>query len=89
MADLPAEMPSDALAVIGSPEHPKWLVFECPCGRGHQLSVNLSPERRPYWRLVAARNGPSLYPSIDFAASHRCHFWLQDGRVHWVRSWLH
>ena len=86
--DVPALLPHDTLAVVGTTEHPKWAILNCPCGRGHQLTVSLSHQRRPYWRLSIDRQGPTLCPSIDFRSSYRCHFWLANGQVHWVRGWV-
>jgi hypothetical protein len=84
--DVPAEVWRHELAVVGTVEHPKWAVLECPCGRGHQLTVNLSPERKPFWRLSADKRGPSLAPSLDAVSPHRCHFWLRRGHVEWARD---
>jgi hypothetical protein len=47
--DLPELVPADTVAVVGSPEQPKWLILASPCGGGHQLTVSLSREHRPYW----------------------------------------
>jgi hypothetical protein len=78
----PASLPRHVIAVIGTYENPKWATFECPCGTGHTIMVNLSRERRPSWSLSVGKDGPSLSPSIDFQDSYtHCHFWLQDGRV--------
>jgi hypothetical protein len=82
--DLPAKLDRHVLAVVGSREQPKWAVFECPCGQGHQLSINLSPARPPTWRLSETSAGPSLTPSVDSNLGRRCHFWLRHGRVHWT-----
>ncbi|MGI9112850.1 MAG: DUF6527 family protein [Gaiellaceae bacterium] len=62
-------------------------MFECPCGRGHRLAVSLQQSHRPSWRLGLGKDGPSLFPSIDSVADRRCHFWLRDGRVRWVRRY--
>lgn len=84
--DMPAEVPRHELAVVGTPGHPKWAVLACPCGRGHQLTVNLSRQRGPFWRLNNEKRGPSLAPSIDSESPYRCHFWLRGGRVKWARD---
>lgn len=77
--------PRRTLAVIGSPNRPKWAVFACPCGNGHSIAINLSPARRPVWRLKVEKKGPSLHPSVDsLTDERRCHFWLREGRVHWA-----
>lgn len=87
-ADLPERVPTDTLAVVGTREAPKWLVLQCPCRRGHQLTLSLSRQHRPNWRLRQDAGGPSLTPSIDVESSHHCHFWLRNGRVYWVRGRL-
>jgi len=82
--DVPDSMPRHQLVVVGDEQLPKWAIFECPCGRGHRLEVNLSPRVRPYWKIRLDPRGPSLKPSIDSVAPYRCHFWLRDGRVQWT-----
>jgi hypothetical protein len=86
-ADVPDEVQRQTLVVIGGPAYAKWAVFECPCGRGHRLMLSLQRGHRPCWRLNLDGRGPSLSPSVDSVARWRCHFWLRDGRVHWVREW--
>ncbi|MFT3864591.1 MAG: DUF6527 family protein [Solirubrobacterales bacterium] len=84
-ADVPTEIPRHELAVVGDPARPKWLVFECPCGEGHRLQVNLDAAGAASWRLDDHDGGVSIHPSIDYCGSERrCHFWLRCGRVHWV-----
>jgi Family of unknown function (DUF6527) len=83
-SDVPESVERQTLAVAGSRTRPKWAVFECPCGRGHQLVMSLSPEHWPAWRLEEHQDGPTLAPSIDSHRPHRCHFWLRQGRVTWV-----
>jgi hypothetical protein len=85
-SDVPESLARDTLAVVGTRERPKWAVLECPCGRGHQLVVSLSPQHPPHWRLGEGQRGPSLKPSIDSRRAYRCHFWLRDGQVQWCRD---
>lgn len=82
--DVPESVPRHTVAVVGTEVAPKWAIFECPCGRGHQLVVNLSAMRTPCWRLTTRKRCPSLYPSIDYKNAIRCHFWLRGGFVEWV-----
>jgi hypothetical protein len=86
-SDVPDDLPRQGLVVVGMPEYPKWAVFECPCGRGHRLMLSLQRGHRVSWRLRLGARGPSLSPSIDLIADFRCHFWLHEGRVRWVRGW--
>ncbi|MFL6061632.1 MAG: DUF6527 family protein [Marmoricola sp.] len=81
-SDLPETLDPRRIYQLGEPG--KWTVFDCPCGRGHTLELNMAHPGRARWRLIVAATGPSLTPSVDFKGSRRCHFWLRDGRVRWV-----
>jgi hypothetical protein len=81
-ADVPASLSRRTVAVVGSPDLPKWAVFECPCGRGHRIMLNLSPNRQPAWQLDPA-DGVTIRPSIDETATS-CHYWIRGGRVQWA-----
>lgn len=55
--------------------------FGVDCGR----QVNSVPPRcsrssRTRWML----GQPSVHPSMDYGGNPRCHYWLRDGRIHWV-----
>ena len=64
----------------------KWLVFDCPCGSGHRILLNLDRSRRPFWTLRVAKNRRfTLHPSVDFRDGRRvCHYFLRYGRVAWA-----
>jgi len=86
--DVPDDIDRHTLIVVGNDEFQKWAMLECPCGHGHRLAISLQRGHRPSWRLAVGRPGPSLFPSIDSRLERRCHFWLRDGRVRWVRRHL-
>ena len=76
----------DEIFVVGSLEHPKWVVLRCPCGQGHQIDVPLMKSVRPHWRLRLDPYGrASLYPSIS-VPDDPCssHFWLRSNAVEWA-----
>lgn len=85
-ADLPETLPRHEVALVGgSPERPKWAVFECPCGTGHRIALALRSRRQPAWLMALDDAGrPSLSPSIDSDHGRRCHFWLRNGRIEWA-----
>jgi hypothetical protein len=86
-SDLPELPRRRTVVVVGNPARPKWVVFACPCGHAHAIAVNLSPARRPSWRLEVAGGRASLRPSVDcVSGGRRCHFWLRDGRVQWAQD---
>lgn len=70
--------------IVGSPTRHKWLVFDCPCDRGHRVMVNLDPDNRPRWCLTSL-TPLTLNPSVDeYSEVGRCHYIVRDGRVIWV-----
>jgi hypothetical protein len=81
---LPDEIPKDAAILVGSSlKRLEWIVFDCPCGRGHQVMVNLSTSRKPTWRFKGLRT-VSLWPSVDDLSIDRCHYVVRDGQIHWT-----
>ena len=81
-ASIPDPIPRQAVVVVG--QSAKWAVFECPCGNGHRVTLNLAHQGGPRWQLTATPR-LSLNPSIDvLGAQRRCHFWIRDGRAKWV-----
>jgi hypothetical protein len=83
--EVPDHLPALTATLVGTQVSPKWLAFDCPCGRGHRIMLNLDPARRPVWRL-AKTNPLSLQPSVDVAGPPRCHFYLSRGRVTWIKG---
>mgnify|MGYP003383269690 CR=1 FL=1 len=83
-ADLPERLHPHRLYVLGGTA-PKWALLDCPCGRAHVIELNLANPARTRWTVTTNEAGePSVYPSIDYLGKPRCHYWLRDGRVHWV-----
>ncbi len=82
--DVPRRLPRRGAVLIGSVSRPKWVAFDCPCGRGHRILLNTDKSRRPHWSV--SLDGPlSITPSIDSVyAMHRCHYFVRDGKVRWV-----
>ena len=85
-AELPEGLNPRRVYLIGTTP-PKWALIDCPCGRGHVVELNLANPARIRWKVTTSKTGqPSIHPSIDYRGQPRCHFWLKDGRIHWVPS---
>jgi hypothetical protein len=84
-ADLiPVRLPRKAAVLVGSPAHPKWIAFDCPCSSGHRIMLNLDASRYPRWS-ISVDGLLTIRPSIDFYHSDsRCHFFVRNGRLDWV-----
>lgn len=81
---LPELLDPRCVYVLGTTKA-KWAILDCPCGRGHTIELNLANPARTCWKVTTNKAGrPSIHPSIDYQGQPRCHYWLRDGRVHWV-----
>jgi hypothetical protein len=82
LPEVPAEVGND-IYIIESFNTAKWVVFNCPCSRGHKLTVNLMKSSYPRWTLRLSGNKVSLSPSV-VVTDHPCrsHFWLKSNHVY-------
>jgi len=84
--NVPRRLPRNGAFLIGPTESPKWIVFDCPCGRGHRVMLNTDRMRWPCW-ILEKREPLSLAPSIDSQSElGRCHYFIRDGKALWVRE---
>jgi hypothetical protein len=85
MADqIPVGIPARSAVMVGTQSDPKWLAFDCPCGTGHQIMLNLDRRRTPCWTVADTRK-LTVRPSIDSRQSERrCHYLIREGKVTWV-----
>lgn len=83
-AELPEDLNPRYIYLLGA-TRPKWALLDCPCGRIHTIELNLANPARTRWQVTTTKTGqPSIHPSIDYRGQHRCHYWIKNGRVHWV-----
>ena len=88
MDEVPVRIPARRAVLVASGALRKWLVFDCPCGAGHRVLLNLDRRRRPFWTLrLGPRRRITLDPSVDQREGRRsCHYFLSNGRVEWART---
>lgn len=60
---------------------PRWAVFQCPCGCGELVAVNLDKRSGPHWRLLRNEDSISLIPSVWRESGCRSHFIIWKNRV--------
>ena len=87
MDEVPLTIRPHRAYLVGTPSRHKWLVFDCPCGGGHRILLNLDASRLPVWTLQLSKTKVlSLCPSVNYHDQHRtCHYILSNGRIKWVR----
>lgn len=84
--EIPDRLPPKGAVLVGSPQHVKWVAFDCPCGRGHRIMLNTDPARRPTWQVAAGSpRRLTIAPSIDYRGDdRRCHYHIRDGKTAWA-----
>ena len=81
---IPMAMAASEAVLVASNGISKWLAFDCPCGTGHRVMLNLDRARWPHW-TVFGEAPLTLSPSVDMeTADRRCHYLLYYGHVNWV-----
>ena len=90
MDEVPRRIRSRRAFLVATPTRRKWLVFDCPCGTGHRILLNLDRTRLPFWTLrLSANRQFTLHPSVDYQDDSRsCHYFLSRGRVEWAPARL-
>lgn len=85
---VPRRIRAHRAFLVAAEARRKWLVFDCPCGSGHRILLNLDRSRRPFWTLRVAKDRRfTLEPSVDYRDDRRsCHYFLRHGRVSWANS---
>ena len=88
MDDVPPGIRSRRAYLVATATRRKWLVFDCPCGNGHRIILNLDRSRRPVWTVRLSKRGAlTLHPSVNYRDDRRvCHYVLSNGRVEWAGS---
>lgn len=82
--EVPEHLPRKGAFLVGRPNEPSWLAFDCPCNEGHRVMLNVNPHRRPNW-LLKRLKPITLLPSIDQKrGDKRCHYFITRGRIQWV-----
>ena len=82
--DIPQNIESKIVYIIGEKGF-EWLaVFNCPCGCGDIIQLNLLKEATPSWRFMCHRNGRiSVSPSINRIVNCQSHFNIVKGKIKW------
>lgn len=84
--EVPINLPSRGVVLVGSPNQWKWLAFDCPCNATHRIMVPVDPRMSPRWAVIAVKP-LSIAPSFDFrTATRRCHFFVTCGQTVWVHQ---
>lgn len=82
--ELPDELKSDAVYLIGENGFLWSAALLCPCGCGSVIQLNLLPDAKPCWRVDEQADGTvSLAPSIWSRKGCDSHYFMRRGIVKW------
>jgi len=59
----------------------RWIVFQCPCGCGELITLNLDKRTGPHWRIWRRKNSLSINPSVWRTSGCQSHFVLKQNHV--------
>ena len=84
--EVPDQLPKAGVVLVEPATAPTWLVFDCPCNRGHRVMLNLDSHRKPRWSITNFQP-LTLLPSInDRSLNSQCHYFIRGGRIQWVSN---
>lgn len=84
---LPEKLDKKKVYLIGKQESPWLAVMACPCNCNATLHMNLRKSQRPCWTVNIDKNGAvSFSPSLWKKDGCKCHFFLKNGLIKWVRE---
>ncbi len=82
--DIPEDIQSGIVYIIGTSYNPQYAMFLCPCGCGRTVELNLNTSSRPCWSLKWHLNGTiSFNPSIWRKQGCKSHFYFKKNKIHW------
>lgn len=84
--EIPGSLPFRGAVTVGPLAGGlSWIAFDCPCGRGHRVMLNLDPNRAPSWKVKTMRP-LTIRPSInDCSIDNHCHYFITQGKTIWAR----
>lgn len=82
---VPADLDRHTIHLIEIGGEARWAIFECPCGRGHPIAVNLADGPHPHSSLDVREVTINTQVETNHS-ERRCRFRVTNGRVTWEQS---
>lgn len=82
--EIPDIANSDTIYFIGNVRKQQYVIFNCPCGCGRIVELNLNLNSSPCWRIQWHLSGKvSLSPSVWRKNGCHSHFILKKNDIIW------
>lgn len=86
--DLPENVKSKTIYIVGSNESPWLIAFNCPCGCQNLIQLNLLKDADPCWSYRISPKGKiNISPSVWRTKGCKSHFFVHKGKIDWVRDY--
>jgi hypothetical protein len=82
--DIPTIIDSKFIYIVREGTEPETLVFECPCGCGAPVYLNLLKDTTPHWTYEIERKTITIFPSVVRKKGCQSHYWIKKGKIIWV-----
>lgn len=88
--DIPENVGSRTIYIVGNKEQPWLIAFKCPCGCNNLIQLNLLKEASPLWGYkVTNKNKINVSPSVWRSSGCKSHFHVQKSKINWVKVQNH
>ncbi len=84
VTDVPGSFRKKTIYIIGAPNQPWQIAFECPCGCKSIIQLNLLQEAKPNWKFEVLNNNKiDLFPSVWRTVGCKSHFIIRKNKIIW------
>lgn len=84
VAELPDNLKSERIYLVGENEYLWSAALLCPCECGSVIQLNLLPDAKPCWRVEEHEDETvSLYPSVWSRKGCGSHYHVRRGLIKW------
>ena len=85
--EFPEIVNDKIIYIIGNPNQPWLLAFNCPCGCHNIIQLNLLKDADPCWKYkVTKKNKINISPSVWRTTGCKSHFFIYKSKIDWVKS---
>lgn len=85
--DVPEEISSSKIYIVGENKHYWSVIFRCPCNCGETIQLSLLDGSSPKWEVAFNEDGTvDLSPSVWRTVGCCSHFWLRENKVSFCKE---
>lgn len=83
--ELPELLSDRTIYIVGQPNNPWLIAFNCPCGCNSIIHLNLLKDAKPKWRYtITSKKRVNIFPSVWRTKDCNSHFFVRNSKIDWV-----